>query len=81
MNKIKTCVSIEGKKLFHSKVPLITMLALMLVPFIGGFFMFVLKDPSLAQKLGFISAKAHIMGLLIGLLTLASLHKQLLLVG
>jgi ABC-2 type transport system permease protein len=62
VNKIKTCVSIEGKKLFHSKVPLITMLVLMLVPFIGGFFMFVLKDPSLAQKLGFISAKAHIMG-------------------
>lgn len=62
MSKIITCVSIEGKKLFHSRVPLITMLALMIVPFIGGFFMFVLKDPSLAQKLGFISAKAHIMG-------------------
>jgi len=62
VNKIITCVSIEGKKLFHSKVPLITMLALTLVPFMGGFFMFVLKDPSLAQKLGFISAKAHIMG-------------------
>lgn len=62
MSKVITCVSIEGKKLFHSKVPLITMLALMLVPFIGGFFMFVLKDPSLAQKLGFISAKAQIIG-------------------
>ncbi|WMM26212.1 ABC transporter permease [Tissierella sp. MB52-C2] len=62
MNEIKTCVSIEGKKLFYSKVPLITMLVLMIVPFIGGFFMFVLKDPGLAQKLGFISAKAHIMG-------------------
>lgn len=62
MNKIITCVSIEGKKLFNSKVPLINMLALTLVPFMGGFFMFVLKDPSLAQKLGFISAKAHIMG-------------------
>jgi len=62
VNKIITCVSIEGKKLFHSKVPLITMLALTLVPFIGGFFMFILKDPNLAQSLGFISAKAHIMG-------------------
>lgn len=50
MNMIRTCVAIEGKKLFHSKVPLITMLALMLVPFIGGFFMFILKDPSLAQN-------------------------------
>ncbi|NLY44902.1 MAG: ABC transporter permease subunit [Tissierella sp.] len=62
MNKIITCISIEGKKFFRSKVPLITMLALSLVPFVGGFFMFVLKDPSLAQNLGFISAKAHIMG-------------------
>lgn len=62
MNKIITCVSIEREKLFHSKIPLITMLALTLVPFIGGFFMFILKDPSLAQNLGFISAKAHIMG-------------------
>lgn len=62
MNKINTCISIEIKKFFHSKIPFITMLALALVPFIGGFFMFVLKDPSLAQKMGFISAKAHIMG-------------------
>lgn len=62
MNRIITCVSIEGKKLFHSKIPLITMLALMLVPFVGGFFMFILKDPSLAQRLGFISAKAQIVG-------------------
>jgi len=62
VNKIITCISIERKKLFHSKIPLITLLALTLVPFIGGFFMFVLKDPSLAQKLGFVSAKAHIIG-------------------
>lgn len=62
MNKIKTCISIEARKLFSSKVPLITMFSFMLVPFIGGFFMFILKNPNLAQKLGLISAKAHIMG-------------------
>lgn len=62
MNKIITCVSIEGKKLFHSKIPLMTLLALTLVPFIGGLFMFILKDPVLAQKMGIISAKAQIMG-------------------
>jgi len=62
VNKIVTCVSIEAKKLFSSKVPIITMLALMLVPFIGGFFMFILKDPGLAQKIGLISAKAYIVG-------------------
>ena len=62
MDKIITCVLVEVKKLYHSKIPLITTLALTLVPFMGGFFMFVLKDPDLAQKLGFISAKAHILG-------------------
>src|SRR5690554_2106121 len=62
MRKLWTCVLIEGKKLFRSKVPLITLLALMLVPFVGGFFMFVMKDPGLAQNLGLISTKAHIVG-------------------
>ena len=37
MSKIMTCVLIEGKKLFSSKVPLISMLVLTLVPFTGGF--------------------------------------------
>lgn len=63
MKKIITCTLIEGKKFFRSKIPLITMLALTLIPFIGGFFMFVLKDPSLAESLGFISAKAQIIGM------------------
>lgn len=62
MSKLMTCVSIEGKKLLHSKTPLVTLLALAIVPFMGGFFMFVLKDPDLAQNLGLISAKANIMG-------------------
>jgi len=62
MKKITICTLIEGKKLFHSRIPLMTTLALMLVPFFGGFFMFVLKDPGLAQKLGFISTKAQIVG-------------------
>lgn len=62
MNKLITCISIEIEKFFHSKTPLITMLAFTLVPLFGGFFMFVLKDPILAQKLGFISVKAHIIG-------------------
>ncbi|MCL6571898.1 MAG: ABC transporter permease [Bacillus sp. (in: Bacteria)] len=52
----------ESKKFFHSKVPLITMVALLIVPFMGGFFMFILKDPALAQKMGVISAKAKLAG-------------------
>ena len=62
MNKMAVCISIEAKKLFRSKIPLITMAVLTLIPFIGGFFMFILKDPSLAESLGFISAKAQLMG-------------------
>lgn len=62
MAKLITCIVIEGKKLSKSRVPLLTALALTLVPFMGGFFMFILKDPALAQELGFISAKAQILG-------------------
>ena len=62
MNKIMTCVSVEIKKDFHSKTPLITMIALMLVPFIGGFFMMILKDPTIAEKMGIISTKAKVLG-------------------
>ncbi|MFA5537332.1 MAG: ABC transporter permease [Bacillota bacterium] len=60
--KILTCISIEITKLFRSRIPLMTILASMLIPFFGGFFMFILKDPDLAKGLGFISAKAQIMG-------------------
>ena len=62
MNKIMTCISVEFKKFFHSKVPFITMLALLIVPFMGGLFMFILKDPAMAQKIGVISAKAQLVG-------------------
>lgn len=62
MNKMLTAVSVESRKLFHSKVPLITMIALLLVPFIGGFFMVILKNPDAARRLGMISAKAQLAG-------------------
>lgn len=62
MRKIITSLVVEIKKFVHSKVPLITMLAVLMVPFIGGFFMFILKDPNLAKEMGFISTKAQIMG-------------------
>ncbi len=62
MNKIAVSFSVEVKKFFRSKVPIITVLALLIVPFMGGLFMFILKDPVFAQKLGVISAKAQIAG-------------------
>ncbi len=62
MKTIEPCILIEWKKLSRSKLPLITLALMMLIPFMGAFFMFILKDPSLAEGLGLISAKAQIMG-------------------
>jgi ABC-2 type transport system permease protein len=62
VNKLLAAVAVENKKLFHSKIPLITLLAALLIPFMGGLFMFILKDPAFAQKMGVISAKAQIAG-------------------
>lgn len=63
MGRLITCTFIEVKKLLHSKIPLVTLLALAMVPCMGGFFMFVLKDPQLAQNMGLISTKANIFGI------------------
>ena len=60
--KITPVVLIETKKLFRSKIPLLTLIPLAFIPIMGGFFMFVLKDPDLAEGLGLISTKASIMG-------------------
>lgn len=62
MRTLLISLGVEGKKFFHSKTPLVTMLAALLIPFVGGFFMYVLKDPASAEKMGFISAKAQLMG-------------------
>jgi ABC-2 type transport system permease protein len=62
MSKIAAALSVECKKLFRSRVPLVSLLALVLVPFVGGFFMLILKDPEMARRIGLIAAKAHIAG-------------------
>lgn len=62
MSKVWISFLVECKKFFRSKVPMITMLALLFIPFIGGFFMLILKDPVLAKKMGIITAKAQIAG-------------------
>lgn len=62
MRELAVAVSVESKKFFRSKVPFITMLALLMIPFVGGLFMFILKDPVNAEKMGIISAKAQLAG-------------------
>ncbi len=62
LDKLRVTVIVESKKFFHSRVPLITLTAFIMIPFMGGFFMYILQDPTLAKEMGFISAKANIMG-------------------
>ncbi|MDJ0756865.1 MAG: ABC transporter permease [Ardenticatenaceae bacterium] len=61
MSQIAPAIWVEFLKARRSKMPLLTFLGFLLVPFIGGFFMIVLKDPDLARSLGLISTKAQIM--------------------
>lgn len=60
MNNLSQATWVELLKARRSKMPLLTFLAFLLIPFVGGFFMFVLKDPDLARRLGVISLKAQI---------------------
>jgi ABC-2 type transport system permease protein len=61
MNNLTQAVWVETLKARRSKMPLLTALGIVLIPLAGGFFMVVIKDPDLAQRMGLISAKAHIM--------------------
>lgn len=61
MKNIKQAVWVETLKARRSKMPLITTLGFLMVPFVGGFFMIILKDPEFARRAGLISAKAQLM--------------------
>jgi len=60
MSNLGQAVWVELLKARRSKMPLLTVLGFSLAPFAGGFFMIVMKDPDLAQRLGIISTKAQI---------------------
>jgi ABC-2 type transport system permease protein len=62
MSNLAAAVWVELLKARRSKVPLFTALALAMVPFAGGFFMIIMKNPELARRMGMISAKAQIVG-------------------
>jgi len=61
MRNLAQAVYVELLKARRSKVSLFTVLGFTLLPLVGGFFMIVLKDPGLAQRVGLISAKAHML--------------------
>ncbi|MEZ4664589.1 MAG: ABC transporter permease [Caldilineaceae bacterium] len=60
MHNVQQAIWVEVLKARRSKMPLATLLFFALAPFVGGFFMIVLKDPAMARRLGMISAKAQI---------------------
>jgi ABC-2 type transport system permease protein len=60
MNNLAQAIWVETLKARRSKMPLLTALGFMLVPFVGGFFMLILNDPELARRIGVISAKAQL---------------------
>ncbi len=60
MNNLWAAVQVEATKARHSRMLLFTILGIALIPFVGGFFMVILKDPVMARELGLISSKAQI---------------------
>ena len=61
MSNLGQAVYVETLKARRSRVSLFTALGIALLPLAGGFFMFVLKDPELARRVGLISAKANLL--------------------
>ena len=60
MNNIVTVVGVEAKKAAKTKVPLITLIAVLFIPLVGALFMIILKNPEGAKNLGLISTKAEL---------------------
>jgi len=61
MKNLVGAVWVETLKARRSKIPLLTTLGFLIIPFMGGFFMIILKDPEFARRVGLISAKAQLM--------------------
>jgi ABC-type transport system involved in multi-copper enzyme maturation permease subunit len=62
MNPIFNAIQTELFKLRKSKMIWITLAAFSIAPLMGGLFMFILKNPELAENTGLIGAKAQIAG-------------------
>ncbi len=61
MSNVAQAVWVEMLKARRSRMPLFTTLGFAMIPFVGGLFMIILKDPDLARRLGLISAKAQLL--------------------
>ena len=61
MNTFAGALWTETLKMRRSKVPLFTAIGFSVIPFIGGLFMVILKDPEAAKSMGLISTKAQLL--------------------
>lgn len=60
--EVGAALSVEYCKVRHSRMLWITVLAFLLLALIGCFFMYIMKDPEQARRLGLVGAKAQIFG-------------------
>ncbi|MCX5999990.1 MAG: ABC transporter permease [Chloroflexi bacterium] len=62
VGEIAPSLWVEFQKVRRSKMVWMTALAFSLATFIGGLFMFILKDPERARRLGLVGSKAQMFG-------------------
>ncbi|WP_282020195.1 ABC transporter permease [Planomicrobium okeanokoites] len=62
MGHFTAALQAEGSKIRKSKMIWVTLAIFTVAPLMGGFFMFVLKDPELARTTGLLGDKAQILG-------------------
>ena len=62
IRELVPALQVEFQKVRRSKTLWLTTLAFLLATVIGGFLMYILKDPDRARQLGIIGAKAQILG-------------------
>lgn len=62
MNGVLTAFRIENLKVRKSKMIWVTLAAFTAAPLMAGFFMFILKNPDLAERSGLVGDKAQILG-------------------
>jgi ABC-2 type transport system permease protein len=62
LGEITAALWVESQKARRSKTLWITALGFFMVVLVSGFFMFILKDPEQARRLGLVGAKAQIFG-------------------
>lgn len=62
MKQLSASLYGEFLKIKKSKIFWITFATMTIIPLMGGFFMFVLKDPELAKSSGLLGAKAQLVG-------------------